>query len=107
MLLNLSIVFISRDSKKVCRFIEVLKSLIYPFIYQGLIIPYDSSPAESLLSLRMPFIIGNYNEYLFIGVPSLDQQVDLVTAVINLDEEVKNNPEENQVIKYHFMFRAK
>jgi len=58
MLLNFPIVFVWKWSKTLSMFIEVLKNLIYPFEYQGLIIPFDPNPSQNLLMSKLPFIIG-------------------------------------------------
>ena len=58
MLLNFPIVFVWKWSKTLSMFIEVLKNLIYPFEYQGLIIPFDPNPSQNLLMSKLSFIIG-------------------------------------------------
>jgi len=58
MLFGFPIVLISEESKKLTEVIEVFRTIIYPFEYQGLIVPYDPEPNLVMLLSDLPFIIG-------------------------------------------------
>jgi hypothetical protein len=86
LLYNMSIILICDSSIKLVQIVEVLKNLMYPFMYQGLIIPYDPNPSDNLLMAKLPYLIG---------VNKLYQKVHLKTKVVNLmkDDEEKGDEE--------------
>lgn len=86
MLYNMSIILISDSSQKLVQIVEVFKNLIYPFMYQGLIIPYDPNPSDNLLMAKLPYLIG---------LRKLNQKVHLKTKVVNLmkDDQEKGDEE--------------
>ena len=58
MLLGLSIVLVSDSSEKLVKVIEVFRSLIYPYVYQGVIFPYDPNPNQNLIMSEFPYLLG-------------------------------------------------
>lgn len=61
MLLGLSIIFVSVSSEKLVKLIEVFRTLLYPYVYQGLIIPYDAYPNKNIIMSDLPYIVGEWN----------------------------------------------
>ena len=58
MISSIPIILVSSDIYKLISIWEVLKSLIFPFEYPGLIIPYEPKPQLKLILSSEPFIIG-------------------------------------------------
>lgn len=58
MLLGLSVVFVSDSPKTLVQIIEVFRSLMYPYVYQGLIVPFDPEPNYNLLTSNLAYMLG-------------------------------------------------
>ena len=52
------IILISKYPSKLCAVIEVFKTLMYPFEYQGIVVPFDPEPNLTLLMSNQPYVVG-------------------------------------------------
>lgn len=87
MLLGLSIIFVSVSSEKLVKFIEVFRTLLYPYVYQGLIYPYDPYPSKNLIMSSLPYIIG---------CNRIETKVPPKTLVVDIDT-IKDDENDQEV----------
>ena len=62
MMASSSIILVSTDKSKLICMTEVLKSLMFPFEFQGIIVPYEPRPQHRLLVSKQPYLIGMESE---------------------------------------------
>lgn len=58
MIAGIPILLVSTDIFKLVSMVEVLKSLLFPFEYQGLVVPYEPKPQLKLILSWEPYLIG-------------------------------------------------
>lgn len=64
MISEVPMILVSQSRKKLIATTEVLKTLLFPFEYQGIIIPYEPRPNPKFLLSKESFVIGmNYDTY--------------------------------------------
>jgi hypothetical protein len=64
MISEFSMILVSQSRRKLIAITEVLKTLLFPFEYQGVIIPYEPRPNPKFLLSKESFVIGmNYDTY--------------------------------------------
>jgi len=84
MIFGIPIILLSNDQYSLVCMTEVLKTLLFPFEFQGLIIPFESKPQVKLLTSSVPFLIGmGHDSFVTLWEPLGKQLYE----VYDLDEK--------------------